>query len=216
MPCTAQSCHGPAPRLSRTRASAAPCDLSRPASPPPTHVTSPRAPAPARPPASRRVVLPAQLGGGPALGPARPVSGVCGDPLRAAGLGFVRDARQVSCARRPEAPWLPLRRTPDTRLRAARAPKQPHSVVQVIDGGALGLALVGCGGVTAPGHVWSYLAAGADVVTTATGFMFRARCGGGSERGAREGAQPCLAVWGRWVGWDVGAGGDAADNDEYT
>lgn len=44
---------------------------------------------------SRRVELPAALGGGPALGADRPTSGVCGDPIRAAGLDFVASARQV-------------------------------------------------------------------------------------------------------------------------
>ncbi|KAG2430102.1 hypothetical protein HXX76_010201 [Chlamydomonas incerta] len=47
---------------------------------------------------SRRVELPAALGGGPALGADRPTSGVCGDPIRAAGLDFVATARQVIAA----------------------------------------------------------------------------------------------------------------------
>ncbi|KAG2447891.1 hypothetical protein HYH02_007345 [Chlamydomonas schloesseri] len=47
---------------------------------------------------SRRVELPAALGGGPALGGDRPTSGVCGDPIRAAGLEFVATARQVIAA----------------------------------------------------------------------------------------------------------------------
>ncbi|KXZ46368.1 hypothetical protein GPECTOR_44g45 [Gonium pectorale] len=52
---------------------------------------------------SRRVELPGGDGGGggggnggvPALGPDRPSSGVCGDPIRAAGLEWVAQARQV-------------------------------------------------------------------------------------------------------------------------
>jgi dihydroorotate dehydrogenase len=41
-----------------------------------------------------------------------------------------------------------------------------------IDAGRLGLALVGVGGVAAPEHVDAMLAAGADVVQSATGIMW--------------------------------------------
>ncbi|PNW82648.1 hypothetical protein CHLRE_06g287750v5 [Chlamydomonas reinhardtii] len=85
---------------------------------------------------SRRVELPAALGGGPALGADRPTSGVCGDPIRAAGLDFVASARQVIAA------------------------------------GSLPLQVIGVGGVTRAEHAMHYLQAGADIVQTATGFMW--------------------------------------------
>ncbi|GIL67574.1 hypothetical protein Vafri_20941 [Volvox africanus] len=88
---------------------------------------------------SRRVELPG--GAGPALGPDRPTSGVCGDPIRAAGLEFVTRARQIIAAE------------------------------------DLGLELVGVGGVTQANHVMEYLQAGADIVQTATGFMWRPNLG---------------------------------------
>lgn len=75
--------------------------------------------------------------GGPALGPCRPTSGICGDPIRSAGLAFTAAARQVVASE------------------------------------GLGLVLVGVGGVTAAHHAMDYLAAGADVVQAATGFMWR-------------------------------------------
>ncbi|KAG2500748.1 hypothetical protein HYH03_001512 [Edaphochlamys debaryana] len=87
---------------------------------------------------SRRVEAP---GGGPALGPDRPTSGVCGDPIRGAGLDFVGQARQIIAA------------------------------------DSLGLRLVGVGGVTEVDHAFEYLRAGADVVQSATGFMWRPNLG---------------------------------------
>ncbi|GIL93256.1 hypothetical protein Vretimale_19671 [Volvox reticuliferus] len=88
---------------------------------------------------SRRVELPG--GGGPALGPDRPTSGVCGDPIRVAGREFVTRARQIIAADN------------------------------------LRLELVGVGGVTQADHVMEYLQAGADIVQTATGFMWRPNLG---------------------------------------
>jgi len=72
----------------------------------------------------------------PALGPARIHSGVCGGPIRAAALDWVRTA---------------------------------HSIIK---DNQLPLTLIGCGGITIPGHFDEFLEAGAAVAMSATGMMW--------------------------------------------
>ncbi len=74
--------------------------------------------------------------GGPALGPDRPVAGVCGGAIREHALNYVKTARNI------------------------------------IDEEKLGLALLGCGGITLEQHFDAFLDAGADIAMTATGMMW--------------------------------------------
>ena len=62
--------------------------------------------------------------------------------------------------------------------------------MQVIDSEGLGLSLVGVGGITSAEHALELLAAGADVVQSATGMMWNPQLAGDFQemyRGCKQG-----------------------------